>query len=377
MRTFADWEETTPGFFEADLVAHCAWNTEGPFLHTLVLTDIATGWVECLALLHRSKHAVIQALEYACQLIPFPILGIDTDNGSEFINKELIAFCKNKSITFTRGRAYRKNDQCYVEQKNGEVVRKIVGYDRFEDQQAYKQMMQLYRAVRLYINFFQPSMKLQKKRREKSKVHRTHDTAKTPHQRLCASEVAEDKVIERMDALYQALDPVCLLKQIEALQDALWQHSIVIPKPSEYANSEDKYDLRFKANINIFSGKSAKDTSKDLIIKAGERHKRKYRRTKKTMVTRWWRTRKDPFEGVWDEICEWLENNPECTAKSLLSDLQKHYPGQYPDNKLRTLQRRVQKWRANAILTFDDEWLHEDVMSIKGPPQLIASIAEC
>ena len=136
---------------------------EGEFLYTLVLTDIATGWVECIALPYRSGSAVINALDKARALIPFPILGIDTDNGSEFINADLINYCEREKITFTRGRAYKKNDQCYVEQKNGIVVRQIVGYDRFEGQHAYMQLSELYRAVHLYVNFFQPSMKLKKK----------------------------------------------------------------------------------------------------------------------------------------------------------------------------------------------------------------------
>lgn len=153
IRTFADWEEEEPGFFEADLVAHCGWSMEGEFLHTLVLTDIATGWVECIALPYRSGSAVINALDKARELIPFPILGIDTDNGSEFINTDLIRYCETEKITFTRGRAYKKNDQCYVEQKNGVVVRQVVGYDRFEGPHAYMQLSELYRAVRLYVNY--------------------------------------------------------------------------------------------------------------------------------------------------------------------------------------------------------------------------------
>jgi len=374
VRTFADWEETSPGFFEADLVAHCGWSVEGSFLYTLVLTDIATGWVECLALLYRGKHAVINALEHARQLIPFPMLGIDSDNGSEFINAELIGYCEREKITFTRGRAYKKNDQCYVEQKNGAVVRQLVGYDRFEGQRAYKQLTELYRAVRLYINFFQPSMKLRKKKRESSKTYRTYHTARTPFQRLCASGAGYPKMLEKLNVIYHALDPVRLLKQIEALQDALWQHAVQ-SSPSGIADSESKYDLSFKANICGLSGEPEKvSINNDLVINAEVRNKRKYRRTKKTKIPRCWRTRKDPFEHVWDEICKWLENNPERTAKSLLLELQERYPGQYNDNQLRTLQRRVQNWRAKAIITFDDEWLHEEVFYEKSLPQQLGAI---
>lgn len=127
-------------------MAHCGCTTEGAYLKTFVLTDIATGWVECLPLLYRSQHAVIESLNYARKVLPFPILGLDTDNGSEFINSELIAYCEREKITFTRGRAYKKNDQCFVEQKNGVVVRQLVGYDRFEGEMAYLQLRELYRA---------------------------------------------------------------------------------------------------------------------------------------------------------------------------------------------------------------------------------------
>ncbi|MDP6419746.1 MAG: transposase, partial [SAR202 cluster bacterium] len=119
VRTFADWTENEPGFMEADLVAHCGHRAEGAFLYTLVLTDIATGWTECLPLLYRTQEAVIQALGRTRQLLPMRLLGLDTDNGSEFLNAEVIGYCEQEQITFTRGRAYKKNDQCYVEQKNG------------------------------------------------------------------------------------------------------------------------------------------------------------------------------------------------------------------------------------------------------------------
>ena len=377
VRTFADWEETTPDFFEADVVAHCGGSMEGSFLSTLVLTDIATGWIECLPLLHRSKHTVINCLEHASKLIPFKIPGIDTDNGSEFINSEMIRYCERKNITFTRGRAYKKNDQCYVEQKNGAVVRQLVGYDRFEGQRAYKQLTELYRAIRLYVNFFQPSMKLKKKERESSKVHRTYHTAQTPFQRFLASGVGSTQELKKLNSIYRILDPIRLLKQLEALQDALWQHSVLIKqvRPSENAFQKDTYDLSFEENMDsLFGVNSKKRINNILIINDLKRNKRKYRRTKKEKKQRWWRTRKDPFENVWEEICKWLENNPERTAKSLLMELQKCYPGQYCDNQLRTLQRRVQKWRANAIITFDDNWINEDLLARKALPKNLKAV---
>ena len=130
IRTFEEWEETRPGFLEADLVAHCGTDIEGGYLYTLTLTDVATSWTECLPLLYRSRDTVLAALQQARLLFPFPMLGIDTDNGGEFINDSLISYCEQEQITFTRGRPYQKRDQCFVEQKNGAIVRQVVGYDR-------------------------------------------------------------------------------------------------------------------------------------------------------------------------------------------------------------------------------------------------------
>ena len=165
VRTFADWDEGLPGFFEADLVVHCGESMAGSYLHTLVLVDIATGWTECVALLRRSEADVIGALTAVSKRLPFPLLGLDTDNGSEFINYEMLKFCRREQITFTRSRAYKKNDQAYVEEKNGSVVRRLIGYDRYEGLEAWRALTKLYSVLRDYQNFFQPSMKLQSKSR--------------------------------------------------------------------------------------------------------------------------------------------------------------------------------------------------------------------
>ena len=221
VRTFNDWNETTPGFMEADLVAHCGTSVEGSFLYTLTLTDIATGWTECLPLLNRGQEMVIAALKRVQQLLPFPLLGIDTDNGAEFINVELLAFCEQERITFTRGRPRRSNDQCYVEQKNGQIVRQVVGYDRFAGELAYRQLTELYRALRVYVNCFQPSMQLQTKERDGGKVRRTYDQAQTPMQRLLASGTVSAHTLQELLRITESLDPLRLLTQLEQLQKAL------------------------------------------------------------------------------------------------------------------------------------------------------------
>jgi len=218
IRTFEEWKETRPGFLEADLVAHCGADIEGGYLYTLTLTDIATGWTECLPLLHRSQEAVVAALQRARKLFPFPLLGIDTDNGGEFINGVLVAYCEQEQITFTRGRPYQKRDQCFVEQKNGAIVRQVVGYDRFVGEHAYRQLTELYRALRLYVNCFQPSMKLLSKQRDGKKVRCIYDPAKTPLQRLLLSGVLPVQKQQELTEVAQALDPVRLLQQLELLQ---------------------------------------------------------------------------------------------------------------------------------------------------------------
>ncbi len=223
IRTFQDWNEAKPGFLEADLVAHCGTQAEGAYLYTLTLTDVATGWTECLPLLNRGQDAVIVALKRVRHLLPFPLLGIDTDNGGEFIHIELAAYCEQEHITFTRGRPQRSNDQCYVEQKNGQIVRQVVGYDRFVGELAYRQLTELNRALRLYVNCFQPSMKLQTKQRAGSKVRRTYDQAQTPLQRLIASGELSAVKLQELVQVTQALDPLRLLHQLEHLQKALWQ----------------------------------------------------------------------------------------------------------------------------------------------------------
>ena len=226
IRTFAEWEETQPGFLEADLVAHCGAQIEGGYLYTLTLTDIATGWTECLPLMHRSREAVLVALQRARTLFPFPMLGIDTDNGGEFINEVVVAYCEQEQITFTRGRPYQKRDQCFVEQKNGAIVRQVVGYDRFVGEHAYRQLMELYRALRLYVNCFQPSMKLLSKQREGKKVRYVYDPAKTPLQRLLLSGVLPAQKQQELTEVAHELDPVCLFQQLEQLQQAVFRCAV-------------------------------------------------------------------------------------------------------------------------------------------------------
>jgi hypothetical protein len=350
VRTFTEWTDAKPGFLEADLVAHCGGSMEGAFLYTLTLTDVATTWTECLPLLHRTQHGVVQALQRARGMFPFSLLGIDTDNGSEFINEELLAYCTDQELTFTRGRVANKNDQCWVEQKNGSVVRQLVGYDRFEGERAYRQLDELYRAVRLYVNFSQPSMKLRTKIRTGSRVRRMYGPAQTPFQRVLASGVLDAASERRLRAVYRALDPVRLLNQLESLQEALWRHAMFRTRSHSTIS-----DLVARFDVNACAGSGDEATAETLVrLRPDGTPKQKYRRTEKSMGPRLYRTRKDPFESVWDEVCQWLITHPERTGKSVFDELQRRYPGQFVSGQLRTLQSHIAVRRAKTLLAFDD-----------------------
>ena len=364
VRTFADWEDSRPGFMEADLVAHCGDRTNGSFLNTLVLTDIATSWTECVPLLCRGEEQVLQALELVRQLLPFPLLGLDTDNGSEFLNQGLLAYCQKEGITFTRSRAYKKNDQCYVEQKNGSIVRQLIGYDRFEGRLAHRQLTELYRVIRLYVNLFQPSMKLIFKKREGAKVTKRYDKAQTPYQRLLVAGVLDEAGRERLESFYRALDPVELLRQLERLQDAFWQHAMQVRVGKIRLGQMPSVRLlevqspKLPQAQPIVEGKPERSSASVTVFEElEERGKRRYRRSGKPRVPHTWRTRKDPFEGVWAEVKQKLAAEPERTAKSLFLELQQEYPGRFAAGQLRTLQRRVKQWRRETLITFKTEWL--------------------
>lgn len=216
IRTFADWDEARPGFVEMDLVAHCGETTAGQYLQTLTATDVSTGWTECLALPKRSQIAVSAAMVELQTRLPFPLLGVDSDNDSVFINETLQRYCEGEELTFTRSRAYKKNDQCFVEQKNWSIVRQTIGYRRFESDQALELLEAIYADLRLYVNFFQPVLKLVHKERQGGKVRKRYDEAKTPHQRVMLSPDVSAKDKLRLQHLYLQLNPAALRRQIDA-----------------------------------------------------------------------------------------------------------------------------------------------------------------
>src|SRR6202140_1039868 len=221
VRTFDGWDDPAPGFVEADLVAHSGPTAKGSFVQTLTLTDIATGWTECAPLLVREQKLLTEVLSEVRKLLPFPLLGFDTDNDSVFMNETVRDYCQVAGIEFTRCRPYRKNDQAWVEQKNGAVVRRIVGYRRFEGLEAAAALARLYAAMRLFVNFFQPSFKLAEKTRDGALVRKRYHPPATPCQRLLADARTSQEVRRRLDELRAILDPVRLLREVRAGQQQL------------------------------------------------------------------------------------------------------------------------------------------------------------
>lgn len=226
IQTFTDWNDVVPGFLEADLVAHCGENVRGQFLHTLTMTDIATGWTELAALIGKSESHVLQEIAQIKESLPFPLLGLDSDNGGEFLNYGLVEWCSQNTVTFTRSREYKKNDQAHVEQKNGSIVRQLIGYDRYEGIESWQLLSQLYRIARLYINFFQPCLKLLSKSRDGARVYKKYDKAKTPYQRVLLSPTVTEESKERLRQIFPALDPMLLLQEMERLQMDFWRTAV-------------------------------------------------------------------------------------------------------------------------------------------------------
>lgn len=221
IRTFAEWDEQCPGFVEIDLVAHDGGLAAGDYCQTLDLTDIATTWTETLAVRNKAQAWVFPALKEMRQKLPFSLLGIDSDNGSEFINKYLVEYCQKQKLSFTRSRPYRKNDNCFVEQKNYSVVRRAVGYARYDTEAQLNLLNELYATLRLYTNFFQPTMKLQSKERVGSKVIKRYDGAQTPYQRVLAAPQVSEADKQRLRVKYKTLNPAALKRKLMRLQDRL------------------------------------------------------------------------------------------------------------------------------------------------------------
>lgn len=220
------WDESRPGFLEADTVAHCGSSTEGVFAYTLDCVDIATGWTEQRAVWGKNYQDVIDQIRDIERSLPFPLLGFDADNGSEFLNHHLLRYLtdRKRPIQFTRSRAYHKDDNAHVEQKNWTHVRQWLGYDRLDNPKAVPLMNQLYTTEwRLFQNFFCPSVKLISKERIASKTVKRYDKPQTPYQRVLASSSTDDSTKANLRAMYKTLNPFTLRKAMEDKLKAIFK----------------------------------------------------------------------------------------------------------------------------------------------------------
>jgi hypothetical protein len=327
VRTFSDWNDPPPGFFEMDMVAHCGRSVAGSHAHSLVLTDIATGWTEAAALAVREQTLITVTVEEVRLKLPFPMLGLDVDNDSAFINETVVDYCRERKIQLTRSRPYKKNDQAWIEQKNGSVVRRLVGYGRLEGAAAAEALSTLHDTARLYVNFFQPSFKLKSKVRDGAKVTKKYHVPATPYERLLANDRVTDECKDHLRRVFSTLDPVALLNRIREAQRNLTQHEVGTGNDKTAENNRDV--AVFVANLST--------AWRDGEVRPTHR--------KRSPGPRPWRTRVDPFEDVWILVEQWLNEQPDANAKALFQRLQAQAAIPFAAGQLRTLQRRVREWR--------------------------------
>jgi len=221
VKSFNDWDEKEPGFVQVDLVGHEGGEARGEYMYTLVMVDVHTGWTEAEALRNKAQKWVFEAIEKIRGRLPFELLGMNSDNGSEFINAHLARYCDSTGISLTRSRERRKNDNCYVEQKNYAVVRRYVGYSRHDTQRELEVLKALYEQVRLQVNFVQPAMKLVSKVREGSKVKKGYDRPRTPCERVLESEKVSEERKRRLREQRAEVNPLEVHKRITQLQEEL------------------------------------------------------------------------------------------------------------------------------------------------------------
>jgi hypothetical protein len=310
-----------------DMVVHCGKSTLGNYVHSLVLTDIASGWTEAIAMVAREQTLVTESVSEIRTELPFTVLGLDVDNDSAFINATLVDYCRDNKIELTRCRAYKKNDQAWIEQKNGAVIRRMVGYGRLEGAKVAAVLNKLYASMRLFVNFFQPSFKLLSKIREGAQVIKKYHPPATPCERLLERKDVSGDCKEQLRQTLAALDPVRLLSEIREAQRVLAQlevggaHAETVQPASELSS--------FVASLST--------VWRDGEVRPTHRRGNGGPRT--------YRTRLDPFEAVWPQVQQWLNEQPDANAKDLFFRLQESMPGTFASGQLRTLQRRVKQWR--------------------------------
>src|SRR6476661_822514 len=336
IRTFNDWNSPPPGFCEVDMVAHGGTSVAGSFIQTLTMVDIATGWTECLPLLTRDGSLVVEAMKHAQSLFPWLLRGVDFDNDSAFMNDVVVPWCRQQKLEVTRSRAYKKNDQAFVEQKNGAVVRRLMGYGRFDGVETARVMGRLYAAARLYVNFFQPSFKLKEKRREGAKVIKRYHPPSTPYERTLAHPKVTTAVKKRLRDQYRSLDPIALLAEIRATQEELGNR---VDRRAGQARGLQRACTSTAPATAAFAKALGK------TVKVGE-PRATHRRPHRPYKTRIHMPSKlDPHIAA---IEDWLAEQPQLTALAIVGRLGEKYPEEFGTRQHSIVQRLLRTLRRKA-----------------------------
>jgi len=378
VRTFADWNEPTPGSMEMDCVAHCGDANCGSYVNSLVLTDIASGWTESAPLVVRESGLLVETLDRIRLGLPFALRALDVDNGSEFVNESLIHYCLSHGIELTRSRPYRKNDQAWIEQKNGAVVRKLLGYRRFQGIAAAQAITRLYGASRLFVNFFQPSFKLAEKHRQGAQVSKRYHPPQTPCERLLQAESLPEAAKTKLREVVSALDPLKLLEEIRAVQAYLVTLAdgetppSVIPEPPDLSAFVASLSSAWRAGevrptfsveakpryLRSLQGvfQNVAQTPKSVAAPAAVAQpaaqtspsaEKAPERPQLIYAERGTRAF-HALKMVWPLVCRRLEGFPNITSTQLFEELCIQFPGRFHPWHVKRLMKRVKVWRQDA-----------------------------
>lgn len=339
IRTFNDWNSPPPGYCEVDMVAHGGTSVAGSFIQTLTMVDVATGWTECLPLVTRDGSLVVEAMRHAQSLFPWLLRGVDFDNDSAFMNDVVVPWCRAQELEVTRSRAYKKNDQAFVEQKNGAVVRRLMGYGRFDGLETAGVMGRLYAAARLYVNFFQPSFKLKEKRREGAKVVKRYHPPSTPYERALAHPKVTAAVKKRLRDQYHLLNPIALLAEIRATQEELGNR---VDRRAGHARGQPgACKSAAPATTAIFAS---------TLGTVGSEPRATHRRLTRPYKTRVRMPSKlDPYIVT---IENWLTVQPQLTALAIVGRLNAEHPDEFGIRQHSIVQRLLRALRRKAAEQF-------------------------
>jgi hypothetical protein len=344
IRTFNDWKGPPPGYCEVDMVAHGGTSVAGSFIQTLTMVDVATGWTECLPLITREGSLVVEAIKHVQSLFPWLLRGVDFDNDSAFMNDTVVPWCREQKLEVTRSRAYKKNDQAFVEQKNGAVVRRLMGYGRFDGVETARVMSRLYAAARLYVNFFQPSFKLKEKRREGAKVIKRYHAPSTPYERALTHPKVPAAVKQRLRDQYRTLNPVVLLADIRTAQEELGNR---IDRRAGNARCQPRAGDGTAPQRVQSSTPDAAAFAKTLGTTIEARDPRATHRRPKRPYKKRIRMPSKLDQHV-ATIEDWLAAEPQLTALAIIGRLSARHPEQFGTRQHSIVQRLLKALRKKA-----------------------------